>query len=569
MYLALYRKYRPRTFDDVISQEHITTTLKNQIMNGSAGHAYLFTGSRGTGKTTCAKILAMAVNCDHPENGSPCMKCDRCREILDGTTPDVVEMDAASNRGVEDVRRLRDEVSYTPVSCKYRVYIIDEVHMLTQEAFNALLKTLEEPPPHVKFILATTEVQKIPATISSRCQRFEFRRVDVNDSAKRLTEIAAKENFTLDEDAAELISRLSDGGMRDALSVLDRCASNDDHVTVSVVRECAGIADNRHLYEFAEMIARRDTVGCIRLLGELHRQSKDIALIINDLTERYRDLMIYKSAPQERDLLFALPDEVGRVAEIAGMYSMGEVLECLSLLSECAENIGRTKQRKTLAEVCIVKMCARGQQAPASAPAPIPQKAANTANIAPPPPAPPKTAPTSQEPPPWEELPEPPSFSEPPPPEPQEYVPSDEPTARAETPETPLSGDEYPINSENSELGVAVKTELKPFSPITDEQWETAKSKLSPMMSSMLKGAEIRCADGTLVIMSSDPMLLGNIRNEELGDFESSLSEVLGMELHVRIEPKNVVFDEEKITLPVDKFIKKAKKLGVTVKIKE
>ncbi len=597
MYLALYRKYRPRSFDDVISQEHITTTLKNQIINGSAGHAYLFTGSRGTGKTTCAKILSMAVNCDHPENGNPCMKCDRCREILDGTTPDVVEIDEAYNRVFEDVRRLREEVSYTPVSCKYRVYIIDEVHMLTTEAFNALLKTLEEPPAHVKFILATTELHKVPATISSRCQRFEFRRVDVNDSAKRLMEIAAKENFTLDEDAAVLISRLSDGGMRDALSVLDRCASNDDHVTVNVVRDCAGIADNHHLYEFAEMIARRSTAGCIRLLGELHRQSKDVALIINNLIEHYRDLMIYKSAPQESDLLFALPDEVGRVAEIAGMYSMDEVLNCLSLLSECAENIGRAKQRKTLAEICLVKMCTRGGQAsaaqfsdadapiiaPVRTPGPAPRA---TEPISPPP----KNAPVSQEPLPWEEpitvseppfeeVPPPPFFGEPPfeqaPPPPffgeppfeqaPPPPPFDEPPMQGGVPEE-LSNDEYPINTEPK---TTPERELKPFSPITNEQWEKAKSGMSAMMSNMLRGSEIKCADGMLVIISSNPMLLSNIKDGELEDFESKLSGLFGMKLHVRIEPKNEIFDKEESTAPIDLFLKKARELGVTVKIKD
>ena len=284
MYLALYRKYRPKTFDDVISQEHITTTLKNQISSGTAAHAYLFTGSRGTGKTSCAKILAMAVNCLHPVNGNPCLECEACREIESGSATDITEMDAASNNGVDDVRQLRDEVAYTPVSCKYRVYIIDEVHMLSLQAFNALLKTLEEPPEHVKFILATTELHKVPATILSRCQRFEFRRIDTADSAERLLSVAEKEGVTLDRDAAELISRLSDGGMRDALSVLDRCISADSHVTSELVRSCAGVADTRHLFAFSEMTAAKDVSGCIRLLNELHKGSKDIARIIDELS---------------------------------------------------------------------------------------------------------------------------------------------------------------------------------------------------------------------------------------------------------------------------------------------
>ncbi len=572
MYLALYRKYRPRTFDDVISQEHITNTLKNQIINGSTAHAYLFTGSRGTGKTTCAKILSMAVNCDHPENGNPCMKCDHCREILDGSTPDVIEMDAASNRGVDDVRRLREEVSYTPVSCKYRVYIIDEVHMLTKEAFNALLKTLEEPPPHVKFILATTELHKVPATISSRCQRFEFHRINVGDSSKRLMQIAEKEGFTLDEDAAALISRLSDGGMRDALSVLDRCVSCDSHVTSGVVRSCAGIADNHHLYEFSEMIAARNTAGCIRLLGELHNQSKDIALIINNLIEHFRDLMIYKSAPQESDLLFALPDELGRVASIAGTYTMGEVLNCLSLLSECSENIGRARQRKTLAEICLVKMCARGGQTPTAqfyentqtAPMPAPAQtappAAQTAPAQPAQPAQtPPPAPISQEPPPWEEsAPQyeqaPPPFEQaPPPPMPVEPEPS------------ALSGDDYPINTEPPQ-----PAELKPFSPITNEQWNEAITGMEKsLFTSMLEGSKIKCADNTLVIVTSNPMLIANVKGEELESFERKLSQKLGMKLHARIEPDSEALAKEETPTPVELFLKKARQLGVTIKNKD
>ncbi|MDE6726669.1 MAG: DNA polymerase III subunit gamma/tau [Oscillospiraceae bacterium] len=357
MYLALYRKYRPRTFDDVISQEHITTTLKNQVANGTAAHAYLFTGSRGTGKTTCAKIMAMAVNCLSPKDGSPCLECERCREIMSGEATDIVEMDAASNNGVDDVRRLRDEVAYTPVSCKFRVYIIDEVHMLSPAAFNALLKTLEEPPPHVKFILATTELHKVPATISSRCQRFEFRRVDIAESTKRLLDVAEKESVSLDKDAAELISRLSDGGMRDALSILDRCISADEHITSQTVRECAGVADNKHLFAFSEMVAQNDVSGCIRLLGELHKNSKDLSLVIDELSEHYRDLMLYKTAPNDADLLAALPDDHAMIAELSAMYDLENILRCLTLLQQCADNIGKTKQRKTLAEMCLVKMC--------------------------------------------------------------------------------------------------------------------------------------------------------------------------------------------------------------------
>lgn len=357
MYLALYRKYRPVTFDDVISQPHITTTLKNQIMGGKHGHAYLFTGSRGTGKTTCAKILSMAVNCLHPKDGSPCLECEACREIASGAAVDIVEMDAASNNGVNDVRMLRDEVAYTPVSCKFRVYIIDEVHMMSTAAFNALLKTLEEPPAHVIFILATTELHKVPATIVSRCQRFEFRRIDIADSADRLLAVAKNEEIELERDAAELISRLSDGGMRDALSILDRCITAGVNVTCDVVRSCAGVADNRHLYSFAQMIAQKDISGCLKLLQELYNGSKDLARLVDELSGHYRDLMLYKTVPEDKSLLTAMPDEYPELERLCGMYSLNDILRCLELLQKCADTIGRTRHRKTSAEMTLIRMC--------------------------------------------------------------------------------------------------------------------------------------------------------------------------------------------------------------------
>lgn len=357
MYLALYRKYRPTTFDDVISQPHITTTLKNQISGGKHGHAYLFTGSRGTGKTTCAKILSMAVNCLSPKDGSPCMECEACREIASGAAVDIVEMDAASNNGVSDVRMLRDEVAYTPVSCRYRVYIIDEVHMMSVAAFNALLKTLEEPPAHVIFILATTELHKVPATIVSRCQRFEFRRIDISESAERLMKVADTEGITLHRDAAELISRLSDGGMRDALSVLDRCITSGSAVTCDVVRSCAGVADNRHLFAFAEMIAQKDISGCLKLLQELHNGSKDLSRLVDELSLHYRDLMLYKTVPEDKELLSAMPDEYPELERLSSMYSLSDILRCLELLQKCADSIGRTRHRKTSAEMTLIKMC--------------------------------------------------------------------------------------------------------------------------------------------------------------------------------------------------------------------
>lgn len=357
MYLALYRKYRPRTFDDVISQPEIVTTLKNQIATGQNAHAYLFTGSRGTGKTTCAKILAMALNCKHPVGGNPCLECESCREIASGAATDIMEIDAASNNSVNDVHTLQDQLSYTPVSCKYRVYILDEVHMMTTQAFNALLKTIEEPPPHVIFIFATTELHKVPATILSRCQRFEFRRIEIADSSARLLSIAEKEGVTLTQEAADLISRISDGGMRDALSLLDRCIAVSSEVTDEVVRNCAGVADNHSLYRFAEMIAARDIPGCIRLLEQLYKSGKDIARLMDELSGVFRDLMLYTSAPGETGLLEAMPHDHPEIERLSAMYSLDEILHDLTLIQECTDGISRTRQRRTLAEMCFVKLC--------------------------------------------------------------------------------------------------------------------------------------------------------------------------------------------------------------------
>ncbi len=357
MYLALYRKYRPRTFDDVISQPQIVTTLKNQIATGQNTHAYLFTGSRGTGKTTCAKILAMALNCKHPVNGNPCLECDSCREIAEGSATDVVEMDAASNNKVEDVHMLQDQLAYTPVSCKYRVYIMDEVHMLSPAAFNAFLKTVEEPPAHVIFILATTELHKVPATIVSRCQRFEFRRIDIADSSARLLSVAANEGVALTQGAADMISRISEGGMRDALSLLDRCISVSRDVTEDTVRECAGVADNRRMYQLAELTAARDIPGCIRLLEELYKGGKDIARVMDEFSSVFRNLMLCKSAPGEYGLLSVMPSEYPEIERLAGAFTLDEILRCLTLIQECTDNIPKTRQQRTVAEMCMVKLC--------------------------------------------------------------------------------------------------------------------------------------------------------------------------------------------------------------------
>ena len=337
MYRALYRKWRPQRFEDVVGQRAIVAALKNQVAAGRVGHAYLFTGVRGTGKTTCAKIFAKAVNCLHPANGDPCCSCPVCRGIDDGSILDVVEMDAASNNGVDDIRDLRDETAYTPSTCSYKVYIIDEVHMLSTAAFNALLKTLEEPPAHVIFILATTEIQKVPATIRSRCQRYDFTRISPEDIAGRVAQVAAAEQLSLTEGAAGLIARLADGALRDALSILDTCAGVTDKIDEAAVRRMAGVTDRSYLFRMSDAIAAQDAPAALAELAALRQQSVDVKRLTEELIAHYRSLML-AALPGGRELLSGVsPDEealylekgpaLGRRAAVRAIRALGAALE--------------------------------------------------------------------------------------------------------------------------------------------------------------------------------------------------------------------------------------------------
>ena len=303
MYRVLNRKWRPQTFADVVGQEHITSTLAHEVQIGKVSHAYLFTGSRGTGKTTCAKILAKAANCLNPVDGNPCNECAVCKGLDDGSILDVVEIDAASNNSVENIRDLRDEVNYTPVHTKYRVYIIDEVHMLSIGAFNALLKTLEEPPEHVKFILATTEVHKLPATILSRCQRFDFHRITPENITSRLLHVAENENIEIDDDAALLIARIADGAMRDALSILDRCSGISDHVTSAVVSNAAGLAGKDYLFDLVDNINSNNPSEVLSLISKLHGDSCDMERLCSELINHFRNIMIIKTVKNPQQLI--------------------------------------------------------------------------------------------------------------------------------------------------------------------------------------------------------------------------------------------------------------------------
>lgn len=367
MYQALYRKWRPMSFQDVVSQPHITTTLKNQIKANKTAHAYLFTGSRGTGKTTCARIFAKAINCLDPQDGEPCLKCEICKNADSGMLADIIEIDAASNSKVEDIRELREGVVYTPEMCRYKVYIIDEVHMLSAGAFNALLKTMEEPPPHVKFVLATTEIQKVPATIVSRCQHFDFHRIRNEDIVSRLMYIASEEGFTLHEDAAGMIARLSDGGMRDALSLLDQCVAFENDITLDVVSSAAGIAGRDYLFDLLECITSKNTAEALRIVDKLYSMSKDLKVLAGELLTQMRNVMLVKTIDNNKELITCLPEEYDRLCKVAASMKLDDILDDISVLQQCSERFARAASKRIELEMTLVKLCsAKSAAVPAS-----------------------------------------------------------------------------------------------------------------------------------------------------------------------------------------------------------
>lgn len=356
MYRVLYRKWRPQTFDDVSGQEHITTTLKNELVAGRLNHAYLFTGSRGTGKTTCAKILAKAVNCLDVHNGNPCGKCEVCRGIDEGSILDVVEMDAASNRNIDDIRQIIDEVQFKPAKCKYRVYIIDEVHMLTTQAFNALLKTLEEPPEHVIFILATTEVHKLPQTILSRCQKFEFHRIPPRAIADRLLFVAQQEEVALSDSAAMLIASVADGALRDGLSLLDRCIAISSDIDEEVVRNAAGLARKTYLYELAVCVINKNTAKSLEIIDRLYGESKDMARLCDELIAHFRALMLIKSVRNPRDILVMSEDEFEEAQTQSDYLSLADIVYYMDVLSRAYQRMGKGTGDRTELEMAMVKL---------------------------------------------------------------------------------------------------------------------------------------------------------------------------------------------------------------------
>ena len=369
MYQALYRKYRPKNFDEVVGQEHITATLKQEIASGRIGHAYLFTGSRGTGKTSCSKIIAKAVNCPNQHDGNPCGVCEICKGIDDGSVLDVTEIDAASNNGVDNIRQLREEANFTPAQVNYRVYIIDETHMLSVGAFNALLKIMEEPPEHVIFILATTEVHKIPATILSRCQRFDFKRISPSVIAARVRWVCEQEGIQIEPQAADLIASLAEGGMRDALSLLDVCRSNArsgeqdssasraEKITLEHVRQSAGLAVSDSLFAVADAVLRRDVPAVLQEIDRMFENSIDFEKMCVQLIAHYRGLMMAKAVKNPQEFVSGLPQDAQRLSAQAAGYPMGQILYSLTVLQDALSRMGRTAQTRVELEMAAIKLC--------------------------------------------------------------------------------------------------------------------------------------------------------------------------------------------------------------------
>ena len=544
MYQALYRKWRPKTFADVVGQEHITETLQRQVAEGRLSHAYLFTGTRGTGKTTCAKILARAVNCEQPENGNPCNRCPSCLGIESGRFLDVVELDAASNNGVDSVRALRDEAIYSPAQVKKRVYIVDEVHMLSTPAFNALLKILEEPPAHLMFILATTELHKVPATILSRCQRFSFRRIRPQDIVGRLNYIAQQEHIDLKEDGAALLARLSDGALRDALSLLDQCAAVGGAIDAPAVLDALGLAGNVQTAQLMSLILSRDTRGALELLGKLYDGGKDVGAVLGELSTLSRELLIRATAGEGGESLLSGAYDSATLENLSKQGTSARFIQLCTLLQETAAQLQFSVNRRTDAELCILKLCdetlsgdlaalnariarleeqiAAGVQfaarnaASAPAAAQAPAKAAVKQEA-------PKAAPkTAEEALPWDEPPLPDDYDAPP--------PYGEPVERAEK----------SVPAEKS-----APQQAEPAAPLSEgsaadddtfyQLMESYKNRLTPDKRAFIGTAEGEVKDGLLTVYCTTEVQKAMLDQQVVIDVLSDVtSRAVGQEIRVR-----------------------------------
>ena len=553
MYQALYRKWRPKTFSDVVGQEHVTETLQRQVAEGRLSHAYLFTGTRGTGKTTCAKILAKAVNCEHPENGNPCNKCSSCLGIESGGFLDVMELDAASNNGVDHVRALRDEAIYSPAQVKKRVYIIDEVHMLSIAAFNALLKILEEPPEHLMFILATTELHKVPATILSRCQRFAFRRILPREIVGRLNYIAEQEGIDLRPDGAELLAHIADGALRDALSLLDQCAAAGGTIDSAAVLDALGLAGNLQTAQLMDCVLRRDTKAALLLLHRLYGSGKDVGAVLGELSALARDLLISKTAPEGGAALLTGGYDGQTMDSLLRQADSARLIAICTTLQRAAADMNVSVNRRTDAELCLLKLCdetlsgdlsainARLARLEQQMTAGVRYAAAeSTAQVVPAPaekPAPAKTAakPTAVEdeaPPPWEDSAPAPadgSFDDAPPPygEPAE-------------PERPQSATPAPAPQ-------AAEPKAEASAPTGDSDiWlalmESYKNRLTPDKRAFVGQADGRLANGVLTVYCPTAVTKAMLDTEAVA---AVLREVTGQSVGRAVAVRFVVGEPE------------------------
>lgn len=551
MYQALYRKWRPKSFADVVGQAHITETLRRQAAQGRLSHAYLFTGTRGTGKTTCAKILAKAVNCQHPVDGDPCNQCPACLGIDNGSLLDVLELDAASNNGVDQVRALRDEAVYSPASVKYRVYIIDEVHMLSISAFNALLKILEEPPAHLIFILATTELHKVPATILSRCQRFAFKRLQPRDIAARLLYVARQEDMDLTEDAAGLLSRLSDGAMRDALSLLDQCGAAGGRIDGERVLDVLGLAGNVQTAELMDCLLRRDAQSALLLLDRLYSGGKDVGALLGELSTLTRDLLIRMTAPEGGAALLSGGYDNAAMDGLSQGVSPTRLIFMASQLQSVSAGLPLSANRRTDAELCLLRLCdeslcgdvtalsarlARLEEGGQIVAAPPP---ARTAPKPRPKPAPAPAPAPADDPPPWEDedrppLPDAPPWEEDPPPAsgfdaPPPYgEPAAPPPPREQPPRRKVGdpADPAPIAAPPPAAGESV---------LWIELVEQYKNRLTPMYWFMLDDARGTLEGDEMVVRCGDELTLESLNCPEVSGVISAVTgEKLGRPVRVR-----------------------------------
>ena len=543
MYQALYRKWRPKVFSDVIGQEHITETLKKQVAEGRTSHAYLFTGTRGTGKTTCAKILAKAVNCEHPVNGDPCCQCPSCVGLENGSFLDVLELDAASNNGVDQVRALRDEAIYAPANVKKRVYIVDEVHMRSTAAFNALLKILEEPPAHLMFILATTELHKVPATILSRCQRYSFKRILPKDIAKRLTYVAQQEQIDLTPDGAELLSRLADGALRDGLSLLDQCAAAGGTVDSRAVLEVLGLAGNLQTAQLMQDILDRNAQAALLLLNELYAGGKDVGAVLGELYTLTRDLLLRKTAPEGGAALLSGGFDSATLDKLGKGVPANRFLYLASTLQKAAADLYYSADRRTDAELCLLRLCdeslcgdltalenrvtrledalERGAEirtavkqsvAAAEPPQAAEKPAPRPAKAAPPP---------AEDPPPWDEppLPEEPPMRE----EPGERVfdiPADAVPVRPAAPQAPAVRESVP-QRQSASIPAAPKASPSAASAVSGGNWwrslaENCKGQLPPMYRAFLELCGGTLAGDQVTVYAPDEITLNRLDNDRV-----------------------------------------------------